>query len=536
MDTFRTFKPLPTSPDASANPDWPLFVEAIHGLVHSSCCGAGSGAARMAAKPGTPHPLMQIGRDAWLARVAPRAPLVKGHELFVLPAVILAEPDAPPSPPCDVLIADRRIVRISRAGTESYGDAPVLESLRGLTVAPALVDLHTHLPPDNILKLTPLFLLLHLRHGIVRVRDAGDPDGTGTPAALALLHSGALPGPALHYAYAFVGDGPARWGNTLRMARVEDAQGIVKQLRSAGASWIKAYENLDAPRIAALVDAAGRAGMQVLGHVPTALKLEDARLPDAQHGFGVPEPSTLRRDHVLNRAIDWASVTPQRIEQVVGGCLRHGLAMTPTLSTSRNLLRLERWQESRTAADLHWLPRLYPEIIWHPQHGLPAYRDIAADDFQRAHDAQQRKEALVMAAASAGVRLHLGTDTQQPFVVPGAAMHEELAAFERCGVARATAWRWASRDAARLLAPTLEFGLREGATADLIIARSSPMASKWSAEDIAATIAGGRCLMREDLDAAIEHQLHRFDGRLTDHLTRWLARFALNNAARHFTG
>jgi hypothetical protein len=42
--------------------------------------------------------------------------------------------------------------------------------------------------------------------------------------------------------------------------------------------------------------------------------------------------------------------------------------------------------------------------------------------------------------------------------------------------------------------------------------------------------------MAADLDAAITLELKRFNGLIADHLSRWLARFALNRTARHFAG
>jgi hypothetical protein len=68
---------------------------------------------------------------------------------------------------------------------------------------------------------------------------------------------------------------------------------------------------------------------------------------------------------------------------------------------------------------------MYPDVIWHPAHGLPAFRNVDAADFEQAHDAWHRKLALISALAKAGVALRLGRDTQQPLVVPGIALHSE---------------------------------------------------------------------------------------------------------------
>jgi cytosine/adenosine deaminase-related metal-dependent hydrolase len=523
------------APEGAPTDEWHAFVHAAHQMTNASCCGGGTaGAEPLAGKAPEPPVLLRIGQAAWRAGIQPARPKVPTERgPFVLPEVTLLAPGQVPVGPVDLVVAAGRIAAICAPGAAPPG-ARVIEALRGHYVAPGLTDMHIHMPPDNILRLTPLFMLLNLRFGVVRARDAGDPDGSSTPAALALVESGALPGPDIRYAYAFVGDGAARWGNTLRLARPEEARDIVARLAFAGASWVKAYENLDAPRIAALCRAAEEAGLQVMGHVPTAISLEEAHLPDAQHGFGVPQPRTLRRDHVLNRAIDWESVDAARRAEVIVACLKGGLAMTPTLVTTRGLLRLGAWDNERRARDVRLLPDFYPDIIWHPRHGLPVYRDIATEDFARARDAEARKLALVGEAVRAGVDVRLGTDTQQPFIVPGIALHDEMRLFEAAGVPREQVWRMAGPEAAAKLGIADAVSLGVGQRADLIVTASSPFAADWSPDRIKATICAGACLLTKDLDSAIRVELRRFENRFTAHLVRWLARFSLEKNARNF--
>lgn len=515
--------------------EWGAFVHAAHQMTNASCCGGGAaGTEPLAGKAPEAPVLLRLGHAAWRARIKPVRPKVPTERgPFVLPEVTLLEPGKPPVRPVDLVVAAGRITAICAPGTAPTG-ARVIEALRGHFVAPGLTDMHIHMPPDNILRLTPLFMLLNLRFGVVRARDAGDPDGSSTPAALALVESGALPGPDIRYAYAFVGDGAARWGNTLSYSRPEEASDVVARLAFAGATWVKAYENLDAPRIAALCRAADKVGLQVMGHVPTSLGLEDALLPDAQHGFGVPLPATLRRDHVLNRAIDWESVDATRRSAVIEACLIKGLAMTPTLVTTRGLIRLGAWETERCGRDVRLLPDFYTDIIWHPRHGLPVYRDIENGDFARARDAEARKLTLVGEAVKAGVDVRLGTDTQQPFVVPGIALHDEMRLFEKAGVLREQVWRMAGPDAAARLGIADASALAVGQRADLVVSSSSPFAADWSPDQIKATICAGACLLASDLDSAIRLELRRFENRFTGHLVRWLARFSLEKNARNF--
>jgi hypothetical protein len=523
-------------PLASDGASWEAFAAAINTTLHVSCCGGGGSGSHAAIDPPRRHQILTAGYDAWrsgIKRQPPLLPQISGA--YILPSVRIHGPAKDSAVPVDIIVTEQKIAAIIAEG-DGPENLPRIEALRGHYVVPALTDMHVHMPADNALKLTPLFMLLQLRHGVVRVRDAGDPDGTATPAALAMALSGKLPGPAIHYAYAFVGDGRARWGNTLRMSTADQAPAIIEALQHAGASWVKAYENLDAERIAALVHAARESGLGVMGHVPTQLRVEEALLPDAQHLFGVPDPTNIRRDHVLNRSIDWASVDADRIAQVVEACARAGLAMTPTLSTSHNFMRLQDWRTGRDALDVALLPRMYPDVIWHPTHGLPAYRNVDAADFERAHDAWHRKLTLVSALAKAGVTLRLGTDTQQPFVVPGIALHSEIVRFAEAGIDRKTAWTWASKDAAAALGVPDAGAVEAGQRADLLLSASDPLTPNWAPSALSATICSGTALLAADMDAAIQRELGRFNTMFGDHMSRWLARFALNRSAKNFTG
>jgi hypothetical protein len=208
--------------------------------------------------------------------------------------------------------------------------------------------------------------------------------------------------------------------------------------------------------------------------------------------------------------------------------------MTPTLSSSKNLLRLEHHATERFAPDARLLPRLYAEVVWHPRIGLPAYRGMTAEQFARARDAYARKLALVGALAAADVTLHLGTDTQQPFVVPGVAIHDELAAFEAAGIARAAAWRMASEGAARSLGVPDSGRLEVGARADLVVSGTDPLVPGWRPDAIRAVVAGGALVWAAALDEAIGAERARFEGAAAGFVSRWLTRAALHRAARRF--
>lgn len=525
------------APDAPGD-DFRSFSLAISSLINCSCCSGGPLGSAPLSMPETRNtPFRRLGHVEWRKTVKRRAPIVPSRSgRYILPDVSLWHAQRALEAHRDVLIDDGRIAAIVPAG-EGLADerAPRLEACRGLTLMPAFIDMHVHMPPDNALKLTNLFLLQTLRHGITIVRDAGDTDGTAMPAALSAVMSGALPGPEIHYAYGFVNHPPARWSNSFVYSDPTEADAIVSRLKFLGARWVKSYENLDRPRIAALVDAAERHGMAVMGHVPYGLGHEDALLPDGQHLFGVPHPSTIRRDHVFNRMIDWDLVDQGRMDVVRRACSVHGLAMTPTLNATIALLDLERHEAACQEATARAVPSFYPEIVWHPRHGIPAYRDIPREDFDRCRRAIEKKHHLIRQLWQDGCTLFLGTDTQQPFVSPGVALHREMKAFEDCGVPRRAVLDIVSRQSARRLKLEDCGDISVGRRAELLAFDCTPDDANWHAFDgLKAVVANGSCVLSSDLDRAIASELSRYRNAFTHHVSHWLARFTMNRLARDF--
>jgi amidohydrolase family protein len=537
MATVSSRSVAPRSgPDASFDE----FEHAVMSLVHGGCCATPSLSA-LRAQPAPPMrqntKFRRLGRNAWTDTLSPRDPILPAiRGSFVLPDVTVAHTARPDEQHVDVLVSEANIEGIIPTGTANLpAGATVFEGARGSFVSSALIDMHVHMPPANLLRLTDLFLLQTLRHGITVVRDAGDPDGTATPAALACVASGALPGPEIHYAYGFVNSPPARWSNSFVYDDPAQASDIIKRLQFLGATWVKSYENLDLPRINALKQAAGEAGMGVLGHVPYRLGHEEALLPDSQHLFGVPPPNSIKRDHVFNRATDWDAVDRRRMDVVLRASVEHQLAVTPTLNTATGVLDLERYQEARRGPTARALPSFYSAVVWHPAKGIPVYRNLGKEDFDQVRRAVERRHELVSLLHHDGVTVLLGTDTQQPFVAPGVALHREFDAFDQAGIPRRDCLRLATATAATVLGLTHVGTVTRGGRAELLVSRTDPRQSSWSVQrDLVATIARGVLVTAADFDKAIRKELARFENKFSDFTSRLLAQLNMHQLARNF--
>ena len=464
----------------------------------------------------------------WLALRLPE-PMAPAGRAFSLVDVTVIEPGVGRREHQTLAVRRGTIRRLER--TSAADDPGLFGDFRGAFVVPGLVDLHAHLPPGNALRLTPNAGLLYLAHGVTSVRDAGDVDGTAIPAARRTFVRGGHPGPRVFACGPFVAGGAPRWRNTVVLERPEDAEAVVARLDAEGFECVKSYDGLDVPRLRALEAAADRHGLPVIGHVPEGLAYEEALVRNVQHLQVVPPPASLVHPHLLDRAADWHAVDDARLDAVVRVTLEHGIVNTPTLVATHQLLLYETYQAARADPTVRLLPRLYRDVVWHPKRGLPTYRELSPEWLAKIRDAYGKKVQLVRRLHEAGAQLRVGSDTQQPFVVPGASVLEEMRLFRSAGIALEETWAIASvRAAADLPVPQLG-RLEAGAPADLLVLRADPTRDPEAIRTLEAVVTRGRLFTREQLDRARQQHRRRHGRLVFDRVSVWATRWLLARTA-----
>jgi Amidohydrolase family len=472
----------------------------------------------------------------WLWRtLTPPSPLTAIADDFTLADVTVVMPMHERMPHATLAVREGTIQELATAaaagdaGTAPADDpaAAALARLRGAYVLPGLVDMHAHLPPDNALKLTGYFTFLYLAHGVTSIRDVGDTDGTAVAAARSGIARGVFPGPRIFSCGPFVvGAEPVRWRNSIVMHDPREADAIAARLKAEGHMCLKAYEDLTVEQIAALRTAAKRYGLQMPGHVPTKLAYEEALVPDVQHFFGVPPPASLVRDRVVDRTADWQAVDDARLDVIVQTTLAHDIINTPTLVSAHQLLLYRDYAAAARGPDAQLLPRLYAEVAWNPRGGLPFWRGIEGY-LDALEDAVAKKRELLGRLYRAGARLQLGSDPQQPFVVPGRGLQQEIGYFADAGIPLEDVWAMATWKAAETLGVPGLGALRAGAPADFLVFRSDPTRDLDALDSLEAVVAQGKLYTRADLDRAREVYLRHFRSPLVDAISIPAARFTL---------
>ncbi len=372
-------------------------------------------------------------------------------------------------------------------------------------VLPGLIDLHVHHPPFFAVGERELFSLLFLAHGVTGVRDAGTFVGSLAGHA-ERIRKGRRPGPRVFRCGRILDQPPASWFGARLVEGVHDVRAAVDAEADAGADCIKTYNNVGERVLARIGAAAAARGLPRVAHVPPGLPLASVGTAEVQHMMGLTD--------------DWSEVTEREIATYVADSRAHRMRHTPTFVVFVWNGRLDEYARLRDEPVAALLPRHYRELLWNPARNLR----LDSLSHQSSPGPPQRVPAMLRAVDAlhaAGVPVLAGTDTPNPFVVPGAALQQELELLARSGLGLEGAWAAATwRAGEALRAPGLGT-LAEGAPADLLVFREDPTRDLAALASLETVVADGRAFARADLDAAVKRHLAYADSWLPRTLA-WL--------------
>jgi len=112
--------------------------------------------------------------------------------------------------------------------------------------------------------------------------------------------------------------------------------------------------------------------------------------------------------------------------------------------------------------------------------------------------------SLTQKMHKSGVMFLAGTDTPNPSIVPGFALHDELKLLVSAGFSPMEALQTATLNPARYLDKEKDLGTIEiGKLADMVLLDANPLDDISNTQTIRAVIVNGRYLSRETLDAML---------------------------------
>lgn len=411
------------------------------------------------------------------ASARPRSGAESATVAFVGVNVVPMTPGAGVIPDQTVLVREGRIVRIGPTAEVRVHPGALRIDGAGRYLMPGLADMHVHLEHFQDSRLLALFLA----NGITTVRNMD-----GRPYILAWRDSiarGSLLGPTIHTAGPILdGDPPVRDDNTV-VRSAEEARAAVREQVAAGYDFIKVYTGLSPEAYRAVLRAAGEAGVPVAGHVPRRVSVQEAlaggqRAIEHLFEYGdlvEAEDSPVRDRWHWSKLYLAMPVDPARVEPAARRIAASGVWTVPTVvQADRALVPPDSLRSWLAHPGIAYLPPEAPGF-WEERARETAGR-MDAEDWTMAARGRQNRLRLLGALHRAGAKLLVGTDTPNPFVIPGYSLHEELENFMAAGLSPGEALALATREAARFLGELDEWGtLEAGKRADLLLLDGNPL-------------------------------------------------------------
>ncbi len=407
-----------------------------------------------------------------------------------------------------------RTVLVSRGSILSMGDRDEVAVPETFTVVggsgqylmPGLADMHVHLEYFD----DPGVLDLFLANGVTTVRNMD-----GRPYILEWrdrIARGEWRGPTIHTAGPILDGDPPRRDDNLAIGSVDDARRAVREQASAGYDFLKVYTNLSAEAFAAILEAAEENGLPVSGHVPRGVTVEAFVASGIRSVEHVTELGDIveAADSPFRNGWHWSKlylgmpVDPAGLSGAAMRAADAGVWVVPTMVQADRAIAprptVDTWLAANEVAYVDGGRRRF----WESSVTRQLSRMDAAD-WALVEAGRSNRLSVVGALNSAGVSLLAGTDTPNPFVVPGFSLHHELANLEAAGIDRARILALATLGAAKFLGIDDDVGTVEvGKRADLLLLDASPLDSLDALRSPAGVMVRGAWLPREALTGMLE--------------------------------
>jgi len=360
-----------------------------------------------------------------------------------------------------VLIEDGIIKAIGKPEDIEIPEEAEVINADNLFLMPGLMDMHVHIFSEDE-------LLLYLTNGVTSVRNLW-----GWEAHLKMkndVENGKLLAPTIYTSGRIVDGKPARLQGSAEIDNFLQVQEEVKNQVKDGYDFIKVYDLLEADIYSAIILEAQKYKIPVVGHVPKNVGLYSTFLAgqsSIEHLDGFLAVST--RDSVPS----WSSQLDTTLLSYNAILARDfNMWITPTLTVlERGDLSAAESEAFLSKSEIDYLPSFYKRFC------CGSAYDIEDDlPIQERVLRKNNRLLVVKTLHKMGVRLLLGTDTGNRFVLPGFDIHSELENLVMAGLSPYEALKTGTINSAMYLGKLAEVGtVEEGKIADLILVGENPL-------------------------------------------------------------
>jgi imidazolonepropionase-like amidohydrolase len=419
------------------------------------------------------------------------------------------------------VVLDRGVIiidgdRVSCSGARSdcaWTDHAVVRDHGEAMLLPGLIDLHVHARAH--------YVGAFLAAGVTTVRDANN-----SLTQIRLLEASRW-APRLFFAgpmldgeasrLAGYGAGPAD-AETLDeltpilVASAEQAVRAVDRLADAGVDWIKLYEQLEPEVFSAAIEAARQRGLQTMADIGMVMtgglqgqldivEAAAAGVDTIEHLSGLALAYQRRGGDPLAETLDDAL-----LDELAASLAQSGVSV---VSTTANAMQF--YEPGNLAWDDLPGAEMMASFLGSHWQRLAGW---AAQAHDRAAADRRLQLAMIPRLAAAGVLLGAGSDVPAaPYMVPGGALHQELAAMVRAGLSPTEALRAATWNAGQILGADELGHLGVGAYADIVVVEGDPTVDIEQSRRLVEVYLGGARINRQ---AALDDVARAFAAALAE--------------------
>jgi len=369
------------------------------------------------------------------------------------------------------------------------------------TALPGLIDMHVHLTrqePGAGINLAPLYLA----HGVTSVRDVGS-DLQEIKRLRSRIESGELPGPHVYFC------GPQLNGKCFRpgmcnLQTLEETLKTVRTLRDGGVHALKIYDQLLPDLAQTAIKEASQSDIPVCGHLgkTSAQEAIDFGISGIEHLTSLAfdlfagEPRNPFSPDVFRRvaAVDFNGSAAHKLSDAA---INSRVYIDPTLVVYDRILRFPELQ--RTALDMPALPKVLASY-WRERMGKFTL-GWQTDDYATGQKSFEKLKSWLSTIQRRGALICAGTDTPNPYLIPGQSLLDEIRLLADAGLSTRDAIGAATKVAAAALQKSDEIGtLESGKRADFLLVEGDPLKDISAIEKITAVFKNGVRYAPQDLE------------------------------------
>lgn len=401
-----------------------------------------------------------------------------------------------------IVIRGERIVDVGPVGSVRIPKNARIVEGRGRYAIPGLWDAHVHLWFEQNQ------LPVYVANGITGVRDMGS-DYARTKAWRRDAESGKTIGPHI------VTSGPPVGGRESSDKKLpvmvaispEDARRTFDQLDEMDVDFIKVLSDLPHDAYIALAERSRKWRMAFAGHVPdtvTALEAINARQTSMEHLFGwfvaCSSDEAAIRAGKTPRAKTLETFSDEKARELFKRSALYETRQAPTLTLWERMAYADTEKRVRDQR-LRYVPRAIRATWPKPEDELKTAASEENVPMRQQFDLAFR---IVKLMQECGVEILAGTDTGDPYTIPGVTLHRELELLVKAGLTPMQALQSATIAPARLVGWDEALGtLQKGKVADIVLLDANPLADIRNVSQISGVAVRGRYLAKPQLTAIL---------------------------------